>query len=77
MQLGGATTCQWHQFFPTLTVPKSDLLPVPSFFLILLMRSKMRRVKFGSPGVFLASCAGIDGTSEEAVDGTNPESMFQ
>ena len=76
--LCGATTCHRHQFLPTLTVPKSDSLPAALLpFLILILVSKMSRMKFGSPGVFFASCAGIDGTSEEPVDGTNPESMFQ
>ena len=27
--LCGASTCHWHQILPTLTVPKSDLLPAP------------------------------------------------
>ena len=71
---------------PTLTVPKSDSLPV---FLPPPAdeeeeeedeeedeeEEEMRIVEVS--GVFLASCAGIDGTLEKAVDGTNPESMFQ
>ena len=64
---------------PTLTVPKSDSLPVflppPADEEEEEEEEEMRIVEVS--GVFLASCAGIDGTLEKAVDGTNPESMFQ
>ena len=64
---------------PTLTVPKSDSLPVflppPADEEEEDEEEEMRIVEVS--GVFLASCAGIDGTLEKAVDGTNPESMFQ
>ena len=62
---------------PTLTVPKSDSLPVflPPPADEEEEEEEMRIVEVS--GVFLASCAGIDGTLEKAVDGTNPESMFQ
>ena len=75
LQLCGATTCHRHQFLPTLTVPKSDSLP--ALLLPHPPHEQDEQDEIWVPGVFLASCAGIDGTSEEAVDGTNPESMFQ
>ena len=73
--LSGALTCLCHQFLPTLTVPKSDSLPVFPHPPADEEEEEMRIVEVS--GVFLASCAGIDGTLEKAVDGTNPESMFQ
>ena len=61
---------------PTLTVPKSDSLPV--FLPPPADEEEEEETRIVEvSGVFLASCAGIDGTLEKAVDGTNPESMFQ
>ena len=78
--LSGALTCLCHQFLPTLTVPKSDSLPAlhpppppPPGEDWDDGWGKAQGLQ-GSPS---ASSAGIDGTLGKAVDGTNPESMFQ
>ena len=80
-QLSGANTCHCHQFLPTLTVPKSDSLPVPlpTYPHPDHEEDEEEGEEFGSPwGLLGFLCRGIDGTSEEdSVDGTNPESMFQ
>ena len=79
--LSGALTCLCHQFLPTLTVPKSDSLPVPlpTYPHPDHEEDEEEGEEFGSPwGPLGFLCRGIDGTSEEdSVDGTNPESMFQ
>ena len=79
MQVSGANTCHCHQFLPTLTVPKSDSLPVPLPTYPHPHEEDEEGEEFGSPwGPLGFLCRGIDGTSEEdSVDGTNPESMFQ